>query len=146
MTKITTTRKHVLFLVINLVLVGLFEFILLGINAGPGSLPYAVIGISVLISIPIVFFQYPLLNMRNSWIYKSAIFYLGMVTFLFLLGVVMAWDQNVGTNEAGTWSARLDFGFRMTIFGQFFGGLPCFVIVLIINLLLRKELFTRHDD
>ncbi|WP_418500841.1 hypothetical protein [Flagellimonas sp.] len=105
--------------------------------------PFDIFGISVLISIPIIYFQYPILTYKNNWIYKSFIFYLSMAVFLFFLGIILAWDQTVGSNEAGTWLARIDSGLRMNLFGQIFGGFFSFLVILSTNFLLKNKLFEK---
>ncbi|RUA16443.1 MAG: hypothetical protein DSY83_05700 [Flavobacteriia bacterium] len=136
--------KKLKFYLINLGLVIFLSFfILLSMNGIGNKYPFDIFGISVLISIPIIYFQYPILTYKNNWIYKSFIFYLSMAVFLFFLGIILAWDQTVGSNEAGTWLARIDSGLRMNLFGQIFGGFFSFLVILSTNFLLKNKLFEK---
>ncbi|WP_248723279.1 hypothetical protein [Seonamhaeicola sp. ML3] len=112
-------------------------------NGTGNDYPTKMFGISILISIPIIYFQYPILNFRKNWIYKSLIFYLSMVIFLFIFGIVMAWNEKVGNNEAGTWLARFDSGLRMNIYGQIFGGFFAFIIISLMNFGFKNQLFEK---
>ncbi len=141
------TKKHTRFFIINVIIVTFFIFILFGLNNGEGNdFPYDLVAISFLISTLIIYFQYPLLNLRNNWFYKSFIFYSCMVLFLFTFGIIIAWNEKVGSNAAGTWLARVDSGMRMSIYGQIFGGIFGFLPILGINFILRKKLFKKKGD
>ena len=97
-------NKHINFFLVNLSLVVLSTLLLLQFMNGTGNeYPSKMLGISILISIPMIYFQYPILNFKKNWIYKSLIFYLSMVIFLFIFGIVISWNQKVGNNDAGTW-------------------------------------------
>lgn len=137
------TKKHFQFFMINLISVILLISALFWINNGSlkNEYPYDLLAISTLVAVPIIFFQYPLLNFKRNWLYKSIVFYLSMVAFLFVLGMITAWNQMVGDNEAGTWLARLDAGLRMSIYGQIFGGIVGFGTIILINLSLKEKLF-----
>lgn len=76
----------------------------------------------------------PMLACRGRWS-RALVLYASMLLFLFMFGVVAAWNETVGDNPAGSWLARLDAGFRSCVFGQIFGiiGYP---LVLFANSLL----------
>ncbi|MCB9365331.1 MAG: hypothetical protein H6587_12240 [Flavobacteriales bacterium] len=140
------SKRHLRFIIVNLLFVSFFIVILFLLNNGTGNeTPYYQIITSILISIPIVILQYPILNWKKNWFYKILIFYLSMVSFLFILGIIMAWNEQVGSNEAGTWLARFDSGFRMVIFGQIFGGIFSFIPMLMVNFILREVLFEEKN-
>lgn len=137
-------NKRLKFYLINLGLVMVLSFVLLQFMNGTGNdYPFNFFGISIVIAIPIIYFQYPILNYKKNWIYKSVIFYLSMLLFLFLLGVILAWNEKVGSNEAGTWLARFDSGLRMTIYGQIFGGIFSFIIIVLTNIALKSKLIEK---
>ncbi len=88
----------------------------------------------------VVLAQYPaLFSVRNWWV-KILIFYVSMVLFFALFGLVVGWNTQVGSSEAGSWAARVDSAARMILFGHIFGGwlLP---VVIFVNWLFRKSLF-----
>ncbi len=68
-----------------------------------------------------------------------------MLVFLFLFGAVLAWNQKVGSSEAGTWLARLDAGIRLMFFGQFLGGLLGFIPIVLINKVFEDKLFAPKE-
>jgi len=124
-------------------LVLIFTLLLFNFYGEQRVFAYDIIGISILISIPILFIQYPILNWKANWIFRSLIFYASMLLFLFLFGILISWDSKVGSNNAGTWLARIDGGFRLVIFGQFFGGILGFVVITFFNFLFREKIFNR---
>lgn len=137
-------NKRIKFFLVNLGLVILTNFILfLLMNGRENEYPIGVFGISILISMPIIYVQYPILNFKRNWIYKSLIFYSSMVIFLFIFGITIAWNVNVGSHETGTWLARLDSGLRMIIFGQIIGGFLAFLIITSVNFVFKSELFNK---
>lgn len=105
-------------------------------NGIGNSYPMDLLLIAFLISIPIIYFQYPIIIFKKNWLYRALIFYLSMNLFLFIFGIILSWNEYVGGHEIGSWAARLDAGFRMIFFGQLFGGLIAFILILCINLLL----------
>jgi len=64
-----------------------------------------------------------------------------MVVFLFLFGGLIAWNEVVGSNFAGSCLVRADAGIRMAIFGQVFGGLFAFVLILMVNYIYKEKIF-----
>jgi len=134
-------KKHLTFVYYNLIFVVLTISILLLLNNGTGnSYPINLVGISTLIAIPIIVLQYPLLILYRNWMYKTFIFYLSMLVYLFVFGMILTWNDKVGNNLAGSWSARFDAGLRLMIFGQIFGGFFGFVLVWFFNYLMAEKL------
>ena len=66
-----------------------------------------------------------------------------MITYLFVFGAVFAWNQMVGDNEDGTWLARVDGGFRMSIYGQFLGGISGFGVIVLVNFALKEKSYVK---
>lgn len=132
------------YFLINAILVSTFFALFLsdyyGANEG---FAYDIVLIALATALPVIYFQYKLLNLKNNWIYKSMIFYIGMILFLFLFGIIIAWDQKVGSNAAGSWLARLDSGVRFIIYGQLFGGLLGFPVIVFINYLFQNWIFEK---
>jgi len=126
-------KKYSLFYLINFIIV-FFAIIFLSV-----MVPFGHTFKALLISIPIILFQYPILKLRKNWYYKSFIFYLSMIVFLFIYGVITAWNQKVGANPAGTWLARADAGLRIIILGQLFGGFFAYLIISWSNYLMRDQ-------
>lgn len=103
-----------------------------------------ILGITA-VALAIIFFQYPILVLAKPWLLKIAVFYLSMVIFLFLYGVLVTWDFSAGGYEAGSLGARLHGGVVTTIFGHLFGGI-FFPFIVLINWLLRKFLFVYIEE
>lgn len=128
--------KYIQFVLLNLVAVnGYYSLIMLNDDDAGFKLT------GLLISIPIIIVQYPLLQQKSSWGYKILIFYLSMFTFLFVLGVFLSWNSKVGSSPSGSWLARIDGGMRTVFFGHIMGGLIGMVPIVLINFILRKRLF-----
>lgn len=117
-----------------------FTIVMLLIN-GDNEFPTKMILTGILISIPVIFIQYPVLQIKKNWFYKILAFYLSMIVFLFIYGIAMAWNEKVGANDAGTWLARFDSGIRMIFFGHVLGGLFGMIPIVLFNYFLRKEIF-----
>ena len=133
-----------LFILLNVSVVFFVIVILfLAMNGENNETPWFHILASFTVALPIIIFQYPLLLIRKNWYYKSLVFYLSMILFLFLLGGIISWNQTVGNNEAGTWLVRADAGLRMLIVGQIFGGIFGFVLIVFMNYLMTEKLFNQ---
>lgn len=113
-------------------------------NGSNNDFPYDLVFYSVLISVPIIILQYPILHLRKNWFYRSFVLYLSMIVFLFVYGVVLGWSFEVGGREAGSWIGRIDSGVRMMIFGQIFGGLAGYGAILIFNYAYKDKLFINN--
>lgn len=96
-------------------------------------------------TIIIVLIQYPFINSTQSWILKLLFFYLSMLLFLFFFGLILSWNQEVGSNPAGSIIARLDGSARMVFLGHFF-GLPYFPVIILFNFILRRKLFFQFES
>ena len=66
-----------------------------------------------------------------------------MITYLFVFRAVFAWNQMVGDNEAGTWLARVDGGFRMSTYWQFLDCLFGFGVIVLVNFALKEKLYVK---
>ena len=106
----------------------------------PGKSSFAQLLPVLLMAACVILGQYPALLSARSWWSKSGIFYLSMVLFFALFGLVVGWNIEVGSSEAGSLAARFDSAARMILFGHIFGGwlLP---VVILMNWLFRKSLF-----
>jgi hypothetical protein len=91
----------------------------------------------IIISIPIVFAQYPLLKLKRSWFYKSIIFYLSMNAFLFFYGTIQSMLFNVNKSEI---FGYLEDGLKMIILGQVV-GLIAFPSIVVVNWAIRQYTF-----
>lgn len=128
-------QRYALFVILNGVVVFGSLYLLF-----PGKGPFSQFLPILLVAGCVILAQYPaLLSARNWWI-KIAIFYLSMVLYFALFGLVVGWNSQVGSSEAGSWAARVDSAGRMILFGHIFGGwlLP---VVILVNWLFRKSLF-----
>lgn len=124
--------KFYRFLTLNFFVVAASEAMLINaMNGVDNDFPWIMFWIMIGVTIPIIVFQYPLLNVRTKWFYRSLIFYLSMLIFLFLFGLIWSWNQKVGSNEAGTWLARLDGSFRFAFMGHLIGWIALLLIILI---------------
>lgn len=96
-------------------------------------------GSALLIGMILVAMQTPLLFALTSAVSRLLVMYLAMCTFLFVLGIVHAWDMPVGSGPPGAWQSRLDGGLRMLVLGQVF-ALPGFLLIVPANLLLLSRM------
>ena len=136
------TTKYLVFFAANLILLSMIFAVQLGNFHGDKSFAFDIVAAAIIIALPIIGLQYPLLKKRKSWVYKSLVFYLSMLAFLFVFGIFISWESKVGGNDAGSWIARLDGGVRLVILGQIFSGaLIWYVIVLMINYLGKNFFF-----
>lgn len=87
--------------------------------------------------------QTPLLCAVTGTASRLLVLFLAMSSFLFVMGLIIAWDSPVGASPGGTYLARLDGGFRMLLLGQVF-AMPGFLLIAPINLRLLKAT-RRHD-
>jgi hypothetical protein len=134
-------KKYLKFVYYNLIFVVLSMSIILYLSNGTGnSYPFDLVGISIIIAIPIIVLQYPLLILNRNWIYRTVVFYLSMLVYLFIFGIILSWNEEVGDNLAGSWIARFDGGLRLMFYGQLFGGFFGFALVWFINYLLAEKL------
>lgn len=99
--------------------------------------PWNMLLTMIIISIPIVFAQYPLLKLKQSWFYKSIIFYLSMNAFLFFYGAIQSMLFNVNKSEI---FGYLEDGLKMIILGQVF-GLIAFPSIVVVNWAIRQYTF-----
>ena len=106
----------------------------------PGKSSFAQLLPVLLMAACVILGQYPALLLARSWWIKSGIFYLSMVLFFALFGLVVGWNIESGGSEAGSWAARVNSVVAMILFGHIFGGwlLP---VVILMNWLFRKSLF-----
>ncbi len=135
-------EKYRLFILLNILIVFVTIVSLFFLMTGKNNeMPWSWIFTAFIISIPIILLQYPILQLKKNWFYKSVVFYFSMVLFLFVFGGVTAWNETVGSNAAGTWLARADAGLRMAIIGQLFGGVFGFMLIVFANYLMKDKLF-----
>jgi hypothetical protein len=139
-------KEHLRFVYYNLIFVVLTISIILYLSNGAGnSYPFNLVGISTIIATPIIVLQYPLLILKRNWVYKTFIFYLSMLVYLFILGMILSWNERVGGNLAGSWTARFDAGIRLMVFGQLFGGLFGFALIWFYNYLMAEKLIMNEN-
>ncbi len=134
------SKKHFLFFILNLLLVTIFISLIIYFNNGKeNDFPYDSLGVAVLISMPIVYLQYPILNLKNNWLYKSVVLYLSMLVFLFVFGIAMIY---IDTGFKGDTIFSVFYaGAAMSILGQVFGFVFGFLPILIINYIYRNYFF-----
>ncbi len=96
-----------------------------------------IICVMILISGVIIVIQYPLLILFKNWIYKSIIYYLSMLLFLFVLGIVFHITEFVNCRTEDL----VESGLKMIVMGQIFGGLLMYIILIILNWKLRDDIF-----
>lgn len=129
------------FFVINVLLIASYQWFFLA-RDGQVDIPFFV---SMLLpAIAVILLQYPIINAAKSRILKLFLFYLSMVLFLFVFGLILSWNISVGSNPAGSLSTRLDGSIRIVLFGHLF-GLPYFPVVVLCNFLFRKQFFYQHN-
>ncbi len=133
------------FLGLNLLTVVFAEYAIISqLNGSENPFPYNIMLISILVTLPIIGIQYILLGIKSNWFYKSFIFYLGMVVFMFLFGIIMAWNEPVGGHKAGTWIARFDSGLRTLLLGHFFGWI-FLILIILVNWIASDWLFEKKS-
>jgi len=96
---------------------------------------------ALLIGIPIVILQYPLLLLKKNWFYKTFIYFLSMLVFLFTLGVSFYLKDTVVHTQSFSITEMIKSGIITLILGQFFGGFFAFLIIVYINWALKDILF-----
>ena len=124
--------KFYRFFTLNFLMVVSCEAMLINsMNGVNHDFPWFMFLMMIAVTIPIIVFQYPLLNIRTNWLYRSLIFYLSMLTFLFFFGLIWSWNTKVGSSEAGTWLARFDGAFRFAFVGHLIGWIALVLIILV---------------
>jgi hypothetical protein len=101
-------------------------------------------GSALLIGVILVAVQTPLLFAVSSALSRLLVMYLAMCTFLFVFGLVYAWDMPVGSGSPGAWQTILDGGFRILVVGHVF-ALPGFLLIAPANLLLLNRMHRRSQ-
>jgi hypothetical protein len=79
-------------------------------------------------------------SVANRWWKKGLCFYLSMLSFLLLTGLVLSWDEKVGSHAVGSWIARMDGTLRLGILGQPY-GIPLLPLVVLVNWLNCEHIF-----
>lgn len=140
------THKYLKFILMNAIAVNsYFSLVMLIMNKGIFVGIVHEIMMGIFISIPIICIQYPVLQFKKNRAYKVLVFYVSMLVFLFVYGLVKSWHAEVGSAEAGSWLARLDGGLRFVFFGQVMGALAGMPFIVLINYMLRKSLFSSQQ-
>lgn len=88
----------------------------------------------ILISAVIILIQYPLLKIKNNWFYRTFIFYLSMILFLFFYGV----QENLTNLNNLIFLKLVENASKMTVIGQI-ACLPFFPGIVLVNWILRKK-------
>lgn len=129
-------RRFALFVLVNgtLVVASLYLFLPGKGNTWADLLP------ACLIAIGLVVLEFPLLLRARNWWLKALVFYVAMVLFFALFGLLAGWNLPVGSAPAGSWAARADAAARMIVFGHLLGGW-LWPVVVGVNWLLRGWLF-----
>ena len=91
----------------------------------------------ILISSILIALQYPVLILFQNWIYKSMIFYLSMISFLFCIGVLFHFSEHSIYSSLDL----IESGIKSVILGQIFGGLFMFIILLLLNWKNKEDIF-----
>jgi len=137
---VNNRQKHIRYFIVNLLLVTILSTLIIYLNNGVGNnFPFKYLGIAILVSLPIIYFQYPILQLKQSWIYKSLIFYGAMLVFLFVYSVlILLLDKGLAGESI---LSALSAGLAMTIIGQISTLIVGFLPILAINYFLRNKLF-----
>ena len=85
---------------------------------GEKGVSYSKYVILLLVTITILFFEHHFLMKHSKWYSHILIRYIGMATYMIVLGLIMNWNTTVGSSPAGSLLARLDGMFRFFIFGH----------------------------
>ncbi|MCX6181286.1 MAG: hypothetical protein NT150_05125 [Bacteroidetes bacterium] len=88
-------------------------------------------------AIPLIIIQYFFLNRKQDWLYKILVFYISMLVFLFIYGMLLSM-----TNIDYTIIDMLKGGFLLMVFGQIF-GIPLTLLVAFINGGLQDKVFIK---
>jgi len=133
-------QKHIRFFIVNLLLVTILSASIIYFNNGVGNnYPFKHLGIAILVSLPVIYYQYPILRLKKSWIYKSLVFYGSMLVFLFVYSVLILLLDNGLAGESIL--STLSTGLAITIIGQISTLIVGFLPILAINYFLRNKLF-----
>jgi hypothetical protein len=126
--------KFYYFFIINFVLIFLINSFFIFISNGyKNPVPTDMLIISLIISVPIIIAQFPILNLKTNWLYRVIIFYLSMSLFLFFFGFFM----ELISHRKIVLSECFDAGFITLIVGHIY-GLIGMIPVIITNYSLRK--------
>jgi len=136
-------NKYINFIVINFFIVNLYNLMFFKIFNGNNQNDYPIdfLILFVAISIPLIIFQYPALNIRRNWLYKIIIFYGTMNLFLFLSGFIFS----IYFSDKENFSNWFSDGLKMIIYGNIV-GLFGFGIIVLTNFLFRKRLFSNPNS
>ncbi|MBI4859232.1 MAG: hypothetical protein HY815_03025 [Candidatus Riflebacteria bacterium] len=140
-----TAKLYMRFAILNTLLVWPVIFFMIAHDVKRTSAPhrqelFTFYGTLLIVSAAVVLAQYPLINGTRRWLVRILYFYLSMVAFLSIVGLIFSWNAAVGSSPAGSWAARLDGTVRMVFFGHFL-GLPAFPFIDLANWMLRSILF-----
>lgn len=131
--------KYFYFVLINSFLVNSTIALLFQLNNSGNPFPFNVLSITIPVATLIITLQYPILNLRNNWKYKTFVFYLSMIVFLFIFGTVFDMKYN-------NIPTALKNGLLMVFLGQLFGGIIGMLPILFVNYLLQDFLFPKKTD
>jgi hypothetical protein len=128
------------FFVFNLLIISFLQAIILKFWNGSSTNPYPwkTLFTMLIINILIIAVQYPILNLKPGWLYKSIIFFVSMIVFLFVYGVV----QNLqSVNPQYGLIKIIDVAMAIVAAGSLFAGIWVYPFVVLANWLARKQLF-----
>ena len=135
-TRVFDPIKYLTFLALNLplVLIPIVGFLLISKAGLLDIIPI------VVISVIIVFLQYPVLLIVRHWLLKTVVFYFCLALFLFSYGIFISWGMAAGGYPAGSVQATLYGATVIVFFGHIFGGI-FFPFIVLINWLVRRLIF-----
>jgi hypothetical protein len=94
--------------------------------------------VMLVITIFIIFFQYPVLNIKKNWLYKTIIFYLSLISFLFLVGFSLS---IISSSPGDSLPDFIYGGLIMSVFGQLVAGIFVFPGLVMLNWAAKDFLF-----
>lgn len=129
-------KMFLMFFTLNFTLIAFLDLFILSMSNGNSGneFPWNMFLIMIMISTPIIVFQYPLLKLKRNWFYKTIIFYLSMIFFLFFYGTLQSVFLDVDKVNL------LDYfenGLKMILLGQIF-GLTVFPGIVAVNWATKK--------
>lgn len=135
----SNSKLFIIFFILNFTSIAFLDlFILLITNgASQNEFPWNMFLLMIIISSPIILLQYPLLKLKQNWFYKSIIFYLSMIVFLFFYGTIQSMFLDMNKVNIVDY---FEDGLGMIILGQIF-GLTAFPGIVAVNWAAKEYTF-----
>ncbi|PVX44424.1 hypothetical protein C8C85_0157 [Flavobacterium sp. 103] len=129
------SKMFLIFFILNFSLIAFSDLFILSMSNGnsENKFPWNMFIIMIMVSTPIILLQYPLLNLKQNWFYKTIIFYLSMIIFLFSYGTI----QSIFEEHKVNFLDYFENGLKMILLGQIF-GLTVFPGIVVVNWSVKK--------